>query len=92
MTKNITSMMTNFIITLSLFWPLPREGLSRFSVLLKSVAYLLHRLAATLTPFFASAFFVVDCCVTSRKARHNQDESVPGFIIPPFFSLDGCLN
>lgn len=36
-------MMTNFIITLSLFWPLPREGLSRFSVLLKSVAYLLKR-------------------------------------------------
>jgi hypothetical protein len=34
-------MMTYFIITLSLFWPLPREGLSRSSVRLKSLAYLL---------------------------------------------------
>ena len=39
-------MMTYFIITLSLFWPLPREGLSRSSVPLKSLAFLLFALSA----------------------------------------------
>ncbi len=65
-------MMTNFIITLSLFWPLPREGLSRFSVLLKSVAYF-HCRTATLPPSGALTIFTDESCVAPRKAgRHSE--------------------
>lgn len=65
-------MMTTFIITLSLFWPLPLEGLSRFSVLLKSVAYL-HCRAATLPHSGALTIFTDESCVAPRKAgRHSE--------------------
>lgn len=65
-------MMTNFIITLSLFWPLPREGLSRFSVLLKSVAYF-HCRTATLPHSGALTTFTDESCVAPRKAgRHSE--------------------
>ncbi|EBR4598439.1 hypothetical protein B2J39_08955 [Salmonella enterica] len=65
-------MMTTFIMTLSLFWPLPREGLSRFSVLLKSVTYL-HCRTATLPHSGALTIFTDDSCVAPRKAgRHSE--------------------
>lgn len=65
-------MMTNFIIPLSLFWPLSREGLSRFSVLLKSVAYF-HCRTATLPHSGALTMFTDESCVAPRKAgRHSE--------------------